>query len=172
MSRQLSIGAVEQRDAHVSACGIYRYSLLRRWRPGPLMCLAGLNPSIADAEIDDPTIRREVGFAKREGFAGIWKVNAFALRATDPDDLLSHADPIGIGNWDALRDVAQSTPDDIGVIVVAWGAAHPKLRAHIARVERVLREMGRELHCLGRTKDGSPRHPLYLPADVPLEVFQ
>jgi len=83
------------RSAVLSDCGTYRYSLTRRWSPGPLLGWVMLNPSRADALVDDPTIRRCVGFARRWGFAGIVVRNLYALRATDPRELSRHPAPVG-----------------------------------------------------------------------------
>jgi hypothetical protein len=122
-----------------------------------------LNPSTADALMDDPTIRRCMGFARRWGFSAVSVRNLFAFRATKPKDLLTALDPTGGGRGDMeLR-----TAGTADMTVVAWGAHVPLNRDHQA-----LRMIDGMLHCLGKTKHGHPRHPLYVRAGHPLEVFR
>lgn len=140
----------------------YRYRLWRDWRPhGPRVLWVMLNPSTADGTEDDPTIRRCIGFSKSWGYAGLVVVNLFALRATDPDDLAVHEDPIGPRNDEAIRAAAKESP----LIMVAWGS-FAGLRRRDERVLEILRqEAGDDLCCLGLTTAGYPRHPLYVPGD-------
>lgn len=156
-----------QRGATISACGLYRYSLTRRWGKGGEMCFVMLNPSTADGLQDDPTVRRCIGFAKRQGFSALRVVNVFAFRATDPRDLLDPEDPIGPGNNAAIAAAVKAT----SMIVAAWGASVPSpLWERIYTVHRWLTQLrGRDVQCLGVTFGGYPRHPLYLRADQPLE---
>jgi hypothetical protein len=164
----MTAGAVLFPDAEPRAefdeTGRYRYVLRRRWGAEPRYVLwCALNPSTADAEQDDPTIRRELAFARAWGFQAFVKVNLFALRSTDPDVLRWHRDPIGPGNDAAIAQAAAGA----ALVVAAWGA-FPLARK---RAEAVLPLLGPEVWCLGRTKDGAPRHPLYLPASAQLERF-
>jgi hypothetical protein len=151
--------------ATISECGTYRYTLHRRI-PCPLRwvrpCLfIMLNPSIADATIDDPTIRRCIGFAKAWSCTELTVVNLFALRATDPKALAAHADPVGPDNDRHIGE--QVDAHRLGVVVCAWGA-----HAFAQERAKVIRAAITGLQCLGVTKDGSPRHPLYVKADQPL----
>ena len=141
-------------SANFSRCRTYRYALRRQWNPrGPIVLFVGLNPSTADETADDPTIRRCVGFARDWGFSAMVMANLFAYRATDPRDLRVTHDPIGPRNnwWLA------SLPNQVDLVVAAWGI-HGTL---LDRDETVLRSLDR-VCCLGRTKAGHPRHPLYL----------
>ena len=142
----------------------YRYELARSLRhslfddPRTVLFVM-LNPSTADETTDDPTIRRCIGFARSWGFTELRVANLFAMRATDPRELRTAADPIGLGNDEALaREIARA-----GLVVAAWGvhgtfldrdrkvvAAHPETR----------------WTCVGTTRDGHPRHPLYVRADA------
>ena len=158
-------------SAIISPCGTYRYTLHRniatmlRWvRPCLFMML---NPSTADATQDDPTIRRCRGFAEARGCSDLTVVNLFALRATNPAELAKHPDPIGPEN---AKHVAEQIANhqDIGIIIAAWGA-HP-ITSHYMQtsaLKMTLRNAG--ALCLGTTKDGSPRHPLYVSSKQPLE---
>ena len=156
------------RSAEVSACGLYRYSLRRTW-PTPqgnlgIVCFVMLNPSTADAEVDDQTTRRCIAFATRWGYRGLVLRNLFCLRATNPKDLLtSPVDPYGPGRSDALA--AARFAD---AIVLAWGNWVP---FHADYGVAALYH-GRPVYCLGRTKSGQPRHPLYLPATTKLEEWR
>lgn len=152
-------------DADLSDCGEYRYSLSRIWdgRKKPLTFIM-LNPSTADAMNDDPTIRRCMGFAEREQAGGIVVVNLYGYRATKPFDLFQATDPIGPANDRALTRVAREAKS----IVCAWGANAPRNR--VAYVRALLDRY--QLHCLGITQGGAPRHPLYLKRDQPLEKYQ
>ena len=166
---------VAKRTAHISPCGRYRYKLTREFLPfvlteSPLIfCM--LNPSTADADIDDPTIRRCMGFAKREHKSGIIVVNLYPLRATDPKKLKTHvylgadaADTVNCLSW---ADAMLSAPE----IVCAWGN-----HAALDEVQRFMRmarvgEKPTKLVCLGVNKNGSPKHPLYVKADAPLVPY-
>lgn len=124
-----------------------------------------LNPSTADDQKDDPTIRRCKGFARTWGYSTLRVVNLFAARATKPADLETMPDPVGPGNDEVL--VAETAIADL--VVAAWGT-HGGFRG---RADEVLRRMDRvQWWCLGVTKNGYPRHPLYVAADKKLEVYR
>lgn len=136
----------------------YRYRLWRRWDPSrPVVAFCMLNPSTADEQRDDPTIRRCIGFAHDWGYGGLEIVNLFAFRATDPRDLRLAADPVGRQNDRHLARAARRAT----LVVTAWGA-----RADVRRARRamwVLSGQRRSLAHLGFTRSRRPRHPLYLP---------
>jgi hypothetical protein len=154
-----------RRHADISEDGRYRWWLTRAWAPGPSMAFVMLNPSTADAERDDPTIKRCVGFAERERCGSLIVVNLFALRATRPADLLEADDPVGPHNTRVLIDVLAGAHKHV---VGAWGS-HPAVTKlpHPDPVALGL-ELGRSISHLGLTQTGQPRHPLYLPATAPL----
>ena len=159
--------------ATLSPCGRYRYKL---WRYGlydslvpRTMLFIMLNPSTADAMVDDPTIRRCRSFAMRDGYSQLEVVNLFALRATDPRELARAPDPIGPDNDAIIAKAVLRARDSGGCVVAAWGA-HAIARRRAAVVEAI-RQNGAALMCLGLTKDGSPRHPLYVRSDEPLGAW-
>lgn len=158
------------KGAALSADLTYRYGLWRRWgdRPGTLTWVM-LNPSTANADLDDPTIRRCRAFTAREGFDGMNVVNLYALRATDPRALSAHPDPVGPENDAWLAGRLAAARSGATKIVCAWGAGAQTWRANAFRIKASAE--GAPLWCLGKTKDGHPRHPLYLKADAPLEVW-
>ncbi|WP_201281648.1 DUF1643 domain-containing protein [Methylosinus sp. Ce-a6] len=153
--------------AVISPCGRYRYSLERIWNATPPLVFVMLNPSTADASVDDRTIGRCIAFGEREGSGGISVVNLYAFRATDPEQLWTVDDPIGPEN-DAWLDRIASMPRT-GPIVCGWGVNAKNSRW--VDVVGFLDRAGAGLACLGKTQDGSPRHPLYVRADQPLEEF-
>ncbi len=161
-----------QRTAEFSRCGRYRFTLGREWPDGEgTICFIMLNPSTATHEVDDPTIRRTMGFARRENFQWLIIRNLFAWRSTDPKGLLAIDDPVGRPRND-LEMMASMTADKV---VVAWGGKVPFNRD--GEVLAMLKAYGpgsegTPLYCLGRTKSGAPRHPLYVKADQPLELFR
>ena len=157
--------------ASFSACGTYRYDLTRHWGDDPMVVWVLLNPSTADAERDDPTIRRCIGFAKQWGHGGLVVLNLFALRSTDPKALYHHPDPVGPDNDATITRWLDR--DDVRRVVVAWGAhgaLHDRYRAFAELALATRRIALRRAQCLGRTQKGQPRHPLYLAADTELET--
>ena len=154
--------------ALLSECGRYRYRLWRVWDDlAPVMVWVMLNPSTADAEQDDPTIRKCIGFAKRHRHGGILVVNLFAWRATNPKELATVSDPIGPDNDEHIR-VACRGPV-LATVVGGWGS-EKFARARATSVKVNIR-CARPIHCFRQT-DGRPWHPLYLPYDSPLEVLK
>jgi hypothetical protein len=152
-------------SAHFSACRTWRYSLTREIAAleGKGTCtFVGLNPSTADETKDDPTIRRCMDFARRWGYARLAVVNVYAFRCTDPRALRDAADPVGPEN-DAVLSVVFAGSD---LIVAAWG-----IHTGEDRVADVMRLPHRPFACLGLTKEGAPRHPLYLPRTTTLIAF-
>jgi hypothetical protein len=152
----------------ISACGKYRYHLSRTIGDGGgrHATFIMLNPSTADAEIDDPTIRKCVGFATRWDCRDLQVVNLFAYRTTRPAELGSAPDPVGPINQEYIRrTVAMAN----GPIICAWGAHGGYLRQN----ETVLSWIGGLCvpMCLGVTKQGHPRHPLYVPYGTELRPF-
>jgi hypothetical protein len=120
-----------------------------------------LNPNRADGVRDDPTIRRCIGFARAWGFGRLWVVNLFGYRARDPRDLRVAADPIGPDNdRHVVRAARRGT-----IVVAAWGNAGA-FGGRDREVIKLLRERARAIHCLGITRRGCPRHPLYLAQTV------
>lgn len=166
-------------DAVISADGHYRYRLRRWWTEAPrFVRFIMLNPSIADATTDDPTIRRCVAFAQAWNYGGILVHNLYALRSTDPRVLGRHPDPWGPQN--DLHLTGGADPQDaVDLTVCAWGA-NPMVelrRTTVAatracEVVDLLRLNGTVPHHIGLTKAGHPRHPLYVRGDTrpaPLE---
>lgn len=151
-----------RRAAVFDASGKYRYRLTRVWAPdAPRIAFVLLNPSTADHRRDDPTIRRCIGFARAWGFGGVEVVNLFAWRATLPRDLRRAREPVGTGNDRHLRTAARRA----AWVVVAWGI-HGAWRGRDRAALALLRRGGCAPLCLGLTRDGQPRHVLYLPRET------
>ena len=142
-----------------SPCRKYRYALWRQWDAGrPDCAFIGLNPSTADEIVLDPTLRRCKGYAQDWGYGGIVMLNLFAYRATDPKDMKAQLDPVGPENDDYIWAIT----DAIHMVVCAWGAHG----SYQQRDESVIVTIQADMHALALTKDGHPRHPLYLKKDL------
>lgn len=160
------------REAVISDCGRYRYSLFRKWADVdrlPVMWLM-LNPSTADALTDDATIRRCIEFSRRWGYGALWVGNLYAWRSTDPKGLKLSHDPEGPENRARLQSMAGSAEK----LIAAWGnhgeAAGAEYLAGILPTPH-----GGTWH-LGLTNSGQPKHPLargksFIPYTQPLELL-
>lgn len=152
------------RTATFSTCRKFRYSLTRVWNSDrPKVLFVGLNPSTADENVDDPTVRRCIGFARKWKYGGLILVNLFAYRSTDPSGLFEADDPIGPQNDRSILERSKS----VDRIVVAWGT-----KGYFQnRAEQVLQLLP-NASCLGVTKDGHPKHPLYLATTTRIRAFR
>ena len=164
------IGTVNEEPARMSPDGRYRFLLTRRTSFGQkAVMFLMLNPSTADAVQDDPTIRRCINFAARWECGWLYVVNLSPLRATVPADLLRagpEPEEVWLENVQTIRDTAARSD----LVVAAWGA-HGQAEGRAQRVLAAL-DGNSEMHCLGTTRDGHPRHPLYLPAATKLSLFR
>lgn len=156
--------------AVISPCKKYRYTLSRQWKPAPnrTCTFILLNPSRADQTEDDPTVRRCIGFARRFECTKLEIVNLFAYRTHSPKELLglpTKIDPRGPDNEKWVR----RTEGVSDVLICGWGT-HGSFRDQDKEVLSWIPKE-RPLFCLGLTKDGYPKHPLYLSADRMLIPF-
>lgn len=148
--------------------GDYRYHLTRRWGPKiDTVVWVMLNPSTADAYVDDPTIRRCISFSAGLGADSLRVINLYAYRATDPKHLLTVEDPVGSANDTVIRETLLAAravnlyaPMSSAAVIVAWGANAKADR--VSEFVTIADECRVPLHCLGITKSGMPRHPLYV----------
>jgi hypothetical protein len=157
---------------------VYRYVLTREFGPGPAVVWIGLNPSTADESKDDPTIRRIIGYSRREGFGRLIMLNLYGLRSTDPHGLMAVGDPCG----PALVTHALRYCANVDDVVVAWGAwwkqrehalIESPLRKLMVNTATIAEALGRgearwRIRCLGTTASGEPRHPLYVHRETPM----
>lgn len=160
---------VEERGAILSDCGSYRYVLTRRWdRSKPHATFIMLNPSTADAQQDDATIRKCRGFAVRLGMGALCVVNLFAYRATDPKALKAAGYPVGPENDFWIGQALDLSPPGLGNrVILAWGAnaEQPGACRRAAEVRSRVAGHGAVWGTLERLRNGTPAHPLYLPWD-------
>lgn len=141
---------------------LYRYALIRIWdRSRDVVAFVGLNPSTADETEDDPTIRRCVNFAKDWGYGGLVMLNLFGYRATMPAEMMCQDDPIGFEN-DIWTLVFTHWADKI---ILSWGTSGEYKGRDKAVIDFLPKD---KLFTLGLTKDGYPKHPLYLKKDTQL----
>ena len=139
----------------------HRLYLWRRWNKSlPWVMFIGLNPSTADERLNDPTVRRCIGFADRWGFGGMFMCNAFTLVSTDPGTLNSEVPVVREAHL-AMRIIRGRCRE----AVAAWGSLITQVESGKDRVDRIKHDLS-PLHCLGTTKQGHPCHPLYLPYSV------
>ena len=158
MGRQAMIST-----AAISECGLYRYELRKIWQPkNGWVCWIMLNPSTADANIEDPTIRRCMGFAEKWGYGGITVGNIFAYRATNPKDMFAADDPYGPENNSYLKSLSLEAE----LTICAWG----NHGMYLNRASRVVEMLTNPYH-LGLTMLGQPKHPLYLKGDLKIQPF-
>lgn len=144
----------------------YRYMLWRQWDDElPKCTFIGLNPSTADENFDDPTIRRCIRFAKDWGYGRMQMLNLFAYRATDPLVMRLAEDPVGPQNDRWLVEACERS----ALVVAAWGM-HGLYRGRQDHVDGLLEAF--PVQCLGKTKSGCPRHPLYLRATTQPERWR
>lgn len=157
----MSLSSFIDQGATFDVARVYRYRLWRTWDATLPRCVfIGLNPSTADEQVLDPTLRRCVDFARRWGCGRLDMLNLFALRSTDPEGLRTVTDPVGPENDRHLLEATREAE----VVVAAWGAHEMALQ----RAKQVRRLLGAvPFECLGLTKSGQPRHPLYVRAETP-----
>ncbi len=169
MNQQTFIEPVIRKSANLSGCGKLRYSLERWWNSETRVCWIMLNPSTADENIDDPTIKRCIHFTQSWGYGGLVVVNLFPFRSSNPADCRRWAD------WEPSKD--WYTRDEIfyrnmpivvehakhsDLIVAAWGAA-PWAWNVADQVTMEIQEDCEpwpDIYCLGTTAGGAPKHPL------------
>ena len=156
-----------KRWADISTCGRYRFRLGRKWSDGRSVCWIMLNPSVADGMIDDPTVRRIIGFSRRWGYGALVAVNLYPVRATSPGDLkiwvleknsLLRYNP----RVDTLKynlSIIMDAAHNASLVIAAWGACNPEPML----AEYVIERLGAsriDLRHLGLTAGGHPKHPL------------
>jgi len=161
-----------RRSAILSDDGEYRYLLERQGICGSdrILAVIGVNPSDADADKDDPTVRRIYGFCRTLGFGAALVGNEFARRSPNVKVLRRAGDPIGPENDHHLALIMRAAT----IVLAAWGplAKLPEaLRGRWKDVVRIADSEHRTLFCLGTAQDGHPRHPLMLPADTKLQEW-
>lgn len=152
-------------SAIISPCGLYRYRLERDGRGDGATAVIMVNPSTADAETDDHTIRKLKGFGERYGWGRIIVGNLFAYRSVDVRDAARAADPVGPDNAAHLAAILR----DADRVIFAWGplSKQPRYYRHLWRsLDTAARLMLMEPHSLGApAKCGHPCHPLTLGYD-------
>lgn len=156
-----------KRNAAFSRCKTYRYTLERVWEDGkPLarVVFIGLNPSTADHRVDDPTIRRCMGFTRSWGYNMLTVVNLFAYRTPYPAVLKKAQDPIGPYNVKYLGKVIREAE----LVIACWGKDGAWLKQDV----RLSKRFVGTLQCLAMNKDGSPAHPLYQRSEKTPEPWQ
>ncbi|MBK9145681.1 MAG: DUF1643 domain-containing protein [Candidatus Melainabacteria bacterium] len=159
----MDVSALEIREnsgngAVFDASGCFRYQLWRGLKAGRGRVLfVMLNPNTADEQLDDPTIKRCIGFARDWGFGRLDVVNLFALRTRHPSVLIRRRAPVGPLNDTFIVDCARAAD----LVIAAWGN-HGSHRGRDAEVLSLLRALQVPVYCLQTNNSGQPRHPLYV----------
>lgn len=159
-------------SAIISPCGKFRLRLDRDLeQDGPVVAIGGVNPSTANAIMNDATIRKDMGFGRRLGWGRIIKFNKFAYRATDVRELAHASDPIGPGNDAIIEEIMR----EADIVIMAYGplAKLPKrLRTRWKAVAQIADRLSKTLYCFGTARDGHPLHTLMLGYDTPLQPWR
>ncbi len=165
-------GVEVTKSATISDCGLYRWSLTRDWTlptmpPRPILWI-GMNPSTADAKFDDPTCRREINFSRSWGFTKYLKGNMLGYRSTDPNSLpFDPSEAEGLENRKYLLSMARQ----VEAIVLCYGNLPSRYHEKIIETVAELRRLPADLLCLGKNRNGSAKHPLYLSAKTLPQPF-
>lgn len=155
--------------ADFSECKKYRYKLWRVWdTKRPLLYFILMNPSTADEVKNDPTIERQCRRAKSLGFGGVIILNCGAIRETDSKKAWSDSDPVGPANVETITREVERNPE--AIFIAGWGKPARSCGAD-RHILDLFRRLGHPLWCLGVNKDGSPKHPLYVGYDVPMQIY-
>lgn len=158
-------------SAVISPCGMYRYRLERKIADtGLVYAFFGINPSTADASIDDATVRKWTGFCRQWGASRFIVGNVFAYRATDVKALAKVDDPHGPDIGDHITDIIT----EADILVPCWGNTSkvpPELRDYFDVLADALLSCGKPVRCFGFTKAGDPMHPLMLGYSTQLVPF-
>lgn len=144
------------KSATFSPCRKYRYVLTRIWDTDkPRVMFIGLNPSTANENTDDPTIRRVISFAKNLGYGGLYMLNLFAYVTPKPEVLFQCDDPIDSNDYYLRHYHLLSSK-----VIFCWG------NFNVGQRDKEVIKMFPKAYCLGKNSNGSPKHPLYLKADT------
>ncbi len=156
-----------ERSAAISRCGNYRWTLHRKWGDGYRVCWIMLNPSTADAERDDPTLRRCIHFSKAWGYGSLIVVNLYPFRSSSPEECRRWAGWEGSRDWyirDAIHfqnlPVVVEAAKQCQMVVAGWGAAAWVMDFATHLCAEVMEGTGHPIYCLGTTKSGAPLHPM------------
>lgn len=157
-----------KKDAYIDKTGRYRYWLMRQWGQNSknFVNFILLNPSKADARLDDPTVRRCTCFAKNLGFDGMYVTNLFAFRTKDPQELKKQLEPMGKENDKYIREKAKISR----LVVIAW-SNHGSFMNRDKEVIAILSQE-KSIYCFGINKSGQPTHPSRLKGDTKLIKFR
>ena len=146
----------------------YRYNLWRAWDiENPTVIFIMLNPSTADENVLDPTLRRCLGYAMDLGFGRMEILNLFALRSTNPSELYKDPDPVGPDNDREIYTSSRWSE----TIIAGWGT-HGKFMGRGEKVAKLVISRHKPMYHLKLTKDGFPSHPLYLKRGLKPVVFR
>ncbi|TGB01489.1 DUF1643 domain-containing protein [Halobacillus salinus] len=141
----------------------YRYSLWRVWDENlPRVLFVMLNPSTADGQEDDPTLRRCMNFACKWGYGSLEVVNLFAYRTPNPKMLKGITNPIGDKNDEYIKEALERSER----VILAWGTKGSLFNRDKEVLKLLKNQSNKPLYTLELTKSGFPRHPLYVKSNI------
>ncbi len=152
-----------RRFSEWSSCSRRRYRLGRFWGDGRVACIVGLNPSIADDTMDDPTNRRLIGLLDAQDFQGYVLVNLIPESTPYPERLGTYQRRLSAKN----QAVIVQTAAHVDAVILAWGNGAVRCPFRHRLIDRFDDPL-----CFGKTKAGEPKHPLYLPSKTVLTSFE
>ncbi|MBQ8224607.1 MAG: DUF1643 domain-containing protein [Bacteroides sp.] len=149
-----------------------RYLLEKRGER--MLYVFGINPSTANENKADPTMRKVMGFAERNGFDGFVMMNLYPQRSTNPNGL--HKERNEQLHQQNLITIAKTfTGTEAPVVLLAFGnniAIRRYLKDCLRDIYRVLLPHHPNWCQIGiPTQEGHPRHPLYAKYQ-PLSAFE
>jgi hypothetical protein len=159
----------------MTPAGLYRYHLDRLLPPTRAVNILGwimLNPSTADVDRDDPTIRRVFAFSRSWGASGLRVANLYPLRATDPAALWAAPEAQRLGDPDLADAAITELCRTSAAVVLGWGSHGSRCPDRVRLVLELARATEVPLLHLGLTQGGQPRHPLYVKGSTPLVPFE
>ena len=160
MDMALSIKNKILRKAKFSKDKKHRYELSRHWDLSKSDILfIMLNPSIANENIDDPTIKRLINFTKKFNYGGFFVANLFTY-ITPYSKTLDTSSGLTKLNLKTIKNFVNKAEE----VVYAWGNS--------IKEPEELKNLVENPKCFGRNLNGTPKHPLYLPSNSKLIKFR
>lgn len=154
-----------------SACGLFRYDLVRLWDDTrPTFLIIMLNPSTADADKTDPTTTKCLHYANIQNCGRYVAVNLFGFRSPKPSVMKKATDPVGPDNDHWIESHLLIVKKYGGVVIVAWGNDGKHMNRDAAMMDMLDRMEIKPL-CFGVNQNGTPKHPTYLAKNLELVPY-
>lgn len=141
----------------------YRLCVTTGASDGPAVNVLMLNPSIADEQVNDPTIERICRRAFIHGILGrkydrLIVTNLFALVSTDPKGLMAVDNPAG--NPENNQQIVAAARES-ELTICGWGE-HGARYKRAGEVLDILARLQIVTYAFELNASGHPKHPLYV----------